>query len=437
MRPLKVNNNEWWRWCVAENLAALRIQGPARLAGEVSVKGAKNSALKLMAASLLAPGKNVLHNVPQIADVEIMSDLLSRLGCEITYNRQTHTMVIDVPQEPGHKAEYELVRKMRASINVLGPLLTRVGIAEISLPGGDAIGSRGLDFHIAGLEALGATIKFEHGYIIATAPAGLVGAEFELVFPSVGATENLMTAAVLAKGRTTLYNVAREPDIIDLGEYLLAMGAQIEGLGSSTLVIDGVQALHGTEHSTLPDRIVTGTWAFAAAMTQGDITIVGGRADHLEIPLDKLVSAGAVVTSTADGFRVKMDHRPFAIDVSTLPYPGFPTDLQPMAISLNAIATGSAIVTENVFEARFMFVNELRRLGANITVDGHHAAISGVPLLSGAPVMATDIRAGAGLVLAALVADGVTIVEDAFHIERGYPNFAADLRSLGADVQLI
>ena len=422
---------------MAENSSALRIVGPTRLAGEVTVTGAKNSALKLMAASLLAPGKNTLYNVPQIADVDIMSELLTRMGCTVAFDRATLTMEIDVPEVPGHKAEYELVRKMRASINVLGPILTRVGIAEISLPGGDAIGSRGLDFHIAGLEALGATISFQHGYIIATAPNGLVGATFELNFPSVGATENLMTAAVLAKGTTTLYNVAREPDIIDLGEYLIAMGARIEGLGTSTLTIEGVDALHAASHSTLPDRIVTGTWAFAAAMTQGDITIKGGRADHLEIPLDKLVATGAVVTSTADGFRVRMDQRPIAVDIATLPYPGFPTDLQPMAISLNAIARGSAMVTENVFEARFMFVNELRRLGANITVDGHHAAVSGVPLLSGAPVAATDIRAGAGLVLAALVADGVTIVEDAFHIERGYPNFAANLRALGADVTVI
>jgi len=390
-----------------------------------------------MAASLLAPGKNTLYNMPQIKDVEIMSELLSRMGCSISFDRLTHTMTIDVPEEPGHRAEYELVRKMRASINVLGPILTRVGIAEISLPGGDAIGSRGLDFHIAGLEALGASVKFEHGYIIATAPGGLIGANFELTFPSVGATENLLTAAVLAKGTTVLDNVAREPDIIDLGEYLIAMGAEIEGLGSSTLTIQGVKTLHPASHATLPDRIVTGTWAFAAAMTRGDITIVGGRAEHLEIPLDKLIATGAVVTSTNDGFRVRMDQRPIAIDVATLPYPGFPTDLQPMAISLNAIARGSAIVTENVFEARFMFVNELRRLGANITVDGHHAAISGIPLLSGAPVAATDIRAGAGLVLAALVADGVTIVEDAFHIERGYPNFAADLRALGADISVI
>jgi len=421
---------------LAENSSALRIVGPARLVGEVRVTGAKNSALKLMAASLLAPGVNTLQNVPQIADVDIMADLLSRLGCIVNFDRNTHVMTIDVPQNPGHRAEYELVRRMRASINVLGPILTRVGIAEISLPGGDAIGSRGLDFHIAGLEAMGAKIAFEHGYIIAKAPDGLVGAEFELAFPSVGATENLMTAAVLAKGTTTIHNVAREPDIVDLGEYLISMGAMIEGLGTTTLVIHGVESLSAATHATLPDRIVTGTWAFAAVMTQGDITIKGGRADHLELPLDKLVAAGAVVTTTSDGFRVKMDRRPTAIDISTLPYPGFPTDLQPMAITLNSIAQGSAIVTENVFEARFMFVNELKRLGAKITVDGHHASIIGVEQLSGAPVAATDIRAGAGLVLAGLVSDGITIVEDAFHIERGYPNFAADLCALGADVRI-
>jgi len=246
-----------------------------------------------------------------------------------------------------------------------------------------------------------------------------------------------MTAAVLARGTTTLHNVAREPDVVDLGQYLIAMGARIEGLGSSTLIIEGVDSLQAATHTTLPDRIVTGTWAFAAVITQGDITIKGGRADHLEVPLDKLVAAGAVITTTADGFRVKMDRRAESVDIATLPYPGFPTDLQPMAITMNSVAEGSAIVTENVFEARFMFVNELRRLGANITVDGHHAWISGIPLLSGAPVAATDIRAGAGLVLAGLAGDGITIVEDAFHIERGYPNFVADLRALGADVTVL
>ena len=413
---------------------AFRVVGPARLVGSVAVRGAKNSALKLMAASLLAPGKNTLLNVPHIADVEIMAELLERLGCTVQHNTAEHSLTIDVPETPSHKADYDLVRKMRASINVLGPLLARVGEAEVALPGGDAIGSRGLDFHIEGLRALGADVHQEHGYVIAKAPQGLTGTTITLDFPSVGATENLMTAAVLSKGRTIIENAAREPDIADIGEYLIAMGAKIAGLGSSTITIDGVERLSPATHATLPDRIVTGTWAFAAAMTQGDITIVGARAEHLEIPLDKLVAAGAVVTTTADGIRVKMDRRPSAIDVATLPYPGFPTDLQPMAICLNAIADGHALVTENVFEGRFMFVNELKRLGAVITVDGHHAAVNGLPQLSGAPVAATDIRAGAALVLAGLVSEGITIVEDGFHIDRGYPDFAEDLRSLGADV---
>ena len=413
---------------------AFRVVGPARLSGSVAVRGAKNSALKLMAASLLAPGKNTLLNVPDIADVEIMSELLERLGCAVTHDRSNHSLTIDVPETPSHKADYDLVRKMRASINVLGPLVTRVGEADVALPGGDAIGSRGLDFHIEGLRALGADVHQEHGYVIAKAPQGLTGATVSLDFPSVGATENLMTAAVLANGTTTIENAAREPDIVDIGEYLIKMGASIEGLGSSTITITGVERLSPAIHATLPDRIVTGTWAFAAAMTQGDITIVGGRPDHLEIPLDKLVEAGAVITTTPDGFRVKMDRRPSAVDIATLPYPGFPTDLQPMAICMNAIADGHALVTENVFEGRFMFVNELKRLGATITVDGHHAAVNGLPMLSGAPVQATDIRAGASLVLAGLVSEGITIVEDGYHVDRGYPDFAEDLRSLGADV---
>jgi UDP-N-acetylglucosamine 1-carboxyvinyltransferase len=413
---------------------AFRVAGPARLSGSVAVRGAKNSALKLMAASLLAPGKNTLLNVPDIADVGIMSELLERLGCTVTHDRSNHSLTIDVPETPSHKADYDLVRKMRASINVLGPLVTRVGEADVALPGGDAIGSRGLDFHIEGLRALGADVHQEHGYVIAKAPQGLTGATVSLDFPSVGATENLMTAAVLAHGTTTIENAAREPDIVDIGEYLIKMGAQIAGLGSSTITITGVKRLTPATHATLPDRIVTGTWAFAAAMTQGDITIVGGRPDHLEIPLDKLVEAGAVITTTPDGFRVKMDRRPSAVDIATLPYPGFPTDLQPMAICMNAIADGHALVTENVFEGRFMFVNELKRLGAAITVDGHHAAVNGLPLLSGAPVQATDIRAGASLVLAGLVSEGITIVEDGYHVDRGYPDFAEDLRSLGADV---
>ena len=414
-----------------------RVVGGARLSGVVKVSGAKNSALKLMAATLLAPGKSTITNLPDIADVEYMAELLTRLGCKVQISKDKSEVAIDVPNEIAHRADYDLVRKLRASINVLGPLVTRVKKAEVALPGGDAIGSRGLDFHIDGLTQMGAQVHSEHGYVIAEAPTGLVGAAITLEFPSVGATENIMTAAVLAKGVTTIDNAAREPDIVDLGEFLIAMGAKISGLGSHTIEVTGVTKLNPATHATLPDRIVAGTWAFAAAMTRGDITIENGRVDHLELPLDKLVAAGAVITTTENGFRVKMDRRPSAVDVATLPYPGFPTDLQPMVITLNAIADGTSLVTENVFEGRFMFVNELLRLGAKVSVDGHHAAITGIKQLSAAPVAATDIRAGAGLVLAALVSDGETIIEDGFHIDRGYPDFAKQLTQLGADVTRI
>ena len=409
-----------------------RIHGGARLVGEVYVGGAKNSVLKLMAASLLAVGRTTIANVPAIADVEIMSDLLRRLGCTVTH--EGPLLSIDVPAIPSHRADYDLVRKMRASINVLGPLVARIGRAEVALPGGDAIGSRGLDFHIKGLESLGAAAHVEHGYVIAEAPQGLTGAAISLDFPSVGATENLMTAAVLAQGVTTIENAAREPDLVDLGEFLISMGAKIVGLGSPVITVTGVKELHPTHHITVSDRIIAGTWAFAAAMTQGDITIHGARADHMEVMLEKLTSAGAIVTSTADGVRVKMEQRPTAVDVATLPYPGFATDLLPFIIAMNSIAEGDSLVTENVFESRFMFVNELSRLGAQVHVDGHHASIHGISQLSGAPVEATDIRAGAGLVLAALVAEGVTTVDGAFHVDRGYPEFAEQLRALGADV---
>ena len=414
-----------------------RVVGGARLSGVVKVSGAKNSALKLMAATLLAPGKSTITNLPDIADVEYMAELLTRLGCKVQISKDKSEVAIDVPNEIAHRADYDLVRKLRASINVLGPLVTRVKKAEVALPGGDAIGSRGLDFHIDGLTQMGAQVHSEHGYVIAEAPTGLVGAAITLEFPSVGATENIMTAAVLAKGVTTIDNAAREPDVVDLGEFLIAMGAKISGLGSHTIEVIGVAKLNPATHATLPDRIVAGTWAFAAAMTRGDITIENGRVDHLELPLDKLVAAGAVITTTENGFRVKMDRRPSAVDVATLPYPGFPTDLQPMVITLNAIADGTSLVTENVFEGRFMFVNELLRLGAKVSVDGHHAAITGIKQLSAAPVAATDIRAGAGLVLAALVSDGETIIEDGFHIDRGYPDFAKQLTQLGADVTRI
>jgi UDP-N-acetylglucosamine 1-carboxyvinyltransferase len=408
------------------------VTGGARLSGEVQVTGAKNSVLKLMAASLLAPGMTTLTEVPDILDVAIMSELLRRLGCDV--ERDHGTIRLTVPEVLGHEADYDLVRRMRASITVLGPLLARCGEVKVALPGGDAIGSRGLDMHVAGLERLGATAAVEHGYLVASAPQ-LVGTSLWLDFPSVGATETLLLASVLAKGTTTIDNAAREPDLVDLGEFLVSMGASISGIGTPTLTIDGVEALRPTTHATLPDRIVAGTWAFAACLTQGEIFVRGGRADHLEIALDKLVTAGAVVTPGTDGFGVRMDQRAKAVDVVTLPYPGFPTDLQPMILTLNAVAEGTAMVTENVFEARWMFVNELTRLGADVRTDGHHAVVRGREQLSGAPVTAHDIRAGAALVLAGLVAEGVTEIHEIHHVDRGYAGFVESLVALGADVR--
>ncbi|MDP9435274.1 MAG: UDP-N-acetylglucosamine 1-carboxyvinyltransferase [Actinomycetota bacterium] len=409
------------------------VAGGARLEGEVHVTGAKNSVLKLMAAALLAEGTTTITAVPDILDVAIMSEVLRRLGC--TVERGEGSVSITVPERPGHEADYDLVRRMRASIAVLGPLVARCGQAKVALPGGDAIGSRGLDFHIAGLTKLGATVDSEHGYLIARAPS-LTGAQVWLDFPSVGATENLLMAGVLAKGTTTIDNAAREPEIVDLCQFLTTMGARIGGIGTSTLEVEGVERLSPvTSHRTVPDRIVSGTYAVAAVMTQGDVLVRGGRAQHLEIALDKLVQAGASVHLEPDGFRVRMDRRPRSVDVVTLPYPGFPTDLQPMMLALDAIADGTAMITENVFEARWMFVNELARLGAEVRTDGHHAVVRGRERLSGAPVTAHDIRAGAALVLAGLCADGTTEVGEVHHVDRGYQGFLPALRGLGADVR--
>ena len=408
-----------------------RIVGGARLAGEVRVTGAKNSVLKLMAAALLAEGTTTLTEVPEILDVDIMGELLRRLGCTVERSRPERSLAITVPAVPGHQADYDLVRRMRASICVLGPLVARCGAADVALPGGDNIGSRGLDYHVAGLERLGATVASEHGYLIARAPRGLTGAVIWLDFPSVGATENLLMAGVLASGPTVIDNAAREPEIVDLCEMLTRMGAKIGGVGSSTLEIEGVEALSPVRHETIPDRVVAGTWAVAAAMTQGEVRVRNARPQHLEIALDKLVTAVEWLT---DGFRVSADRRLSAVDIVTLPYPGFPTDLQPQFIALNAVAEGSAMVTENLFEARFRFVNELTRLGADVRTDGHHALVRGRSSLSGAPVEASDIRAGAGLVLAGLVAQGETTVTEVHHIDRGYAGLVDQLVALGADV---
>src|SRR4051812_36070390 len=407
------------------------------LHGEVRVGGAKNSALKLMAASLLAAGRTTVTNLPDILDVDVMGRLLEELGCTVALDHQAERATIDVPEKLSPHAPYHLVRRLRASISVLGPLVARCGEAQVSLPGGDNIGSRGLDMHLKGLQDLGAEVSIEHGYVVATVADRLRGGTLWLDFPSVGATENLVMASTLADGVTVVDNVAREPEIVDLCRMLIEMGADIEGVGSSTLVVRGVDALHPVEHATVSDRIVAGTWAFAAAISGGDLTVRGGVADHLDIPLEKLVGAGARVEAADSGFRVVADRRLDAFDVVTLPYPGFPTDLQPFAMALAAVSDGTAMITENVFEARFMFAQELARLGADVRTDGHHAVVRGKPLLSGADVVAHDIRAGAALVLAGLAAQGVTTVAGSRHIDRGYPRFIQTLGGLGADIDRV
>ena len=419
-------------------MEAFRLTPPADhrqpLNGAVRVGGAKNSALKLMAAALLAPGRTTVTNLPGILDVDVMGRLLEELGCGVGMDHAEERVTIEVPEVLGHHAPYPLVRRLRAGISVLGPLVARGGRAEVSLPGGDNIGSRGLDMHIHGLQELGATVGIEHGYVVATVPERLRGTELVLEFPSVGATENLLMAATLAEGTTVLENAAREPEIADLCAMLGAMGADIEGVGTSTLLVHGVDGLAPVTHAAISDRIVAGTWAFAAAIAGGDLTIAGGVADHLDIVLDKLVGAGARVDVCDEGFRVRVDRRLDAFDVVTLPYPGFPTDLQPFAMALASVSDGTAMITENVFEARFMFVQELARLGADVRTDGHHAVVRGKPMLSGADVVAHDIRAGAALVLAGLAAEGRTTVADSYHIDRGYPGFVESLRSLGVGI---
>lgn len=408
------------------------VSGGARLVGTVKVDGAKNSVLKLMAAALLAEGTTTLTNCPEILDVPLMKKVLEGLGCEVTIDGGT--VRITTPAKPESKADFDAVRQFRASVCVLGPLTSRCGHAKVALPGGDAIGSRPLDMHQTGLEKLGATTRIEHGAVVAEA-SSLRGSTIRLDFPSVGATENIVTAAVLAEGTTVLHNAAREPEIVDLCEMLRSMGANIEGAGTSEVTIHGVDRLYPTEHEVIGDRIVAGTWAYAAAMTQGDITVGGIAPRHLHLPLEKLKSAGADIETYENGFRVRMDKRPTAVDYQTLPFPGFPTDLQPMAIAISAIAEGTTVITENVFESRFRFVDEMLRLGADAQVDGHHVVVRGKENLSSTDVWSSDIRAGAGLVLSALCADESTVVHDVFHIDRGYPHFVENLLRFGATIE--
>ncbi|MGD7001358.1 UDP-N-acetylglucosamine 1-carboxyvinyltransferase [Corynebacterium halotolerans] len=407
------------------------VTGGARLQGSVKVSGAKNSVLKLMAAALLAEGTTTLTNCPEILDVPLMQKVLEGLGCEVVLDGPT--VRITTPAEPTSDADFDAVRQFRASVCVLGPLTARCGRAVVALPGGDAIGSRPLDMHQSGLEKLGASTRIHHGAVVAEAEQ-LFGSNIALDFPSVGATENILTAAVLATGTTVLDNAAREPEVIDLCNMLNSMGARIEGAGTSTITINGVDELHPTEHEVVGDRIVAGTWAYAAAITQGDITVGGISPTHLHLPLEKLKVAGADIETFANGFRVRMDRRPDAVDYQTLPFPGFPTDLQPMAIGIASIADGMSVITENVFESRFRFVDEMQRLGADAQVDGHHVVVRGISQLSSTQVWSSDIRAGAGLVLAALVADGQSEIHDVYHIDRGYPSFVENLQKLGADI---
>jgi UDP-N-acetylglucosamine 1-carboxyvinyltransferase len=412
-----------------------RVVGGTRLVGEVAVGGAKNSALKLMAAATLAPGRSVIDNVPEITDCALMGEVLRRVGCDVI--QVGGQVTIDVPAVLGWDANNELVRRLRASVCVLGPLLARTGRVAVAQPGGDAIGNRGLDMHISGLRAMGASVTEEAGVVRAVAPHGLSGAKIWLDFPSVGATENLLMAAVLAAGTTELGNVAREPEIVDLGQMLIGMGAKISGLGSATLIVDGVTDLVPVQHRTVGDRIVAGTWAYGAAMTHGDVRVTGIDPHFLDVALEKIVDAGGAVEHEVDAFRVRMDQRPKAVDIVTLPYPGFATDLLPMAIGLATVSEGTSLITENIFDGRFMFINELNRMGADVRTDGHHASVRGHERLHAAHVQATDIRAGAGLVLAGLCAQGVTEVAHAFHVDRGYPSFISDLRALGADIDRV
>ena len=411
---------------------SFKVTGGARLQGQVRVAGAKNSVLKLMGAALLAEGTTVLTNCPEIADVPYMADVLRGLGCRVVLDGPT--VYITVPEYVTSDADFDAVRKFRASVCVLGPLTARSHRAVVALPGGDAIGSRPLDMHQSGLEKLGATTKIEHGCVVSEAES-LHGASIKLDFPSVGATENILTAAVLAEGTTVLDNAAREPEIVDLCTMLSEMGAKISGAGSNTITVEGVPRLDPVRHEVIGDRIVAGTWAYAAAITQGNITVGGIDPSFLHLVLEKVKGAGAEVETYATGFRVVQNHRPKAVDYQTLPFPGFPTDLQPMAIALCSVSEGTSVITENVFESRFRFVDEMTRLGADAYIDGHHVMIRGVEQLSSAPVWSSDIRAGAGLVLAGLCADGMTEVNDVYHIDRGYPDFVETLTELGATIE--
>jgi UDP-N-acetylglucosamine 1-carboxyvinyltransferase len=415
----------------------VRPSGP--LEGTVPVSGAKNAVLKLMAATALAEGDYLLRNVPRIADVDCMSDLLVAMGMSVRRDGSAgDTLRISRPAEIVPEAPYELVERMRASIVVLGPLLAKEGMARVALPGGDDFGPRPIDMHLRSLEALGAVFDQSHGYIEATTETGrLHGARVLLEFPSVGATENALMAAVLAKGGTVIENAAREPEIADLAQFLNRMGARVEGAGSSTIHVEGVEPgeLHGVEHTVVPDRIEAATLLTALGVTGGEITIAGARADHMDMLIQKLGDMELRVVPTSDGLLAMAPSRLRSADVSTLPYPGIATDYMPFLVVLLSVADGVGIVTENIFSGRFRYIDELNRMGADIRTDAHHAVIRGKPQLSGAPVRAPDIRAGAALVVAGLRAEGETEVHDAQHVDRGYDDLVGKLAGIGADIE--
>lgn len=412
----------------------LRVRGGAPLVGTVRLAGAKNSVLKLMAASLLADGEIVLSAVPDITDVPVMGAVLAGLGVDVTHDADAGTCRLAVVESTAIRPPRDAVTRIRASISCLGPLVARRGAAELALPGGDRIGARSIDLHLAGLAAMGAVIERADDEVAVRAPR-LHGARITLDFPSVGATENLIMAATLAEGRTVIDNAAREPEIADLCHMLVAMGAHVSGIGTPTVTIHGVERLRGVQWETCPDRIEAGTYLVAAALTGGSVRVERVRADDLTLPLRKLSDAGASVSVEGDAITVTRTSGPLnPVDVVTLPYPGFPTDLQPQMMVLLTQADGMSRCTENVFESRFSFVDQLRRMGADIDVDGHHAMLSGPTRLHGATLAGLDVRAGAAGVLAGLVADGETIVHDVHHIDRGYAHFVERLRSLGADV---
>ena len=412
----------------------LAIQGGNRLNGEVRISGAKNAALPILCASLLTGDSLQLGNVPDLNDVATMRKLLQQMGVAIEVNG--NQVVLSAAHIDKLEAPYDMVKTMRAAILVLGPLVARFGEARVSLPGGCAIGSRPVDLHIKGLQAMGAEIHIEHGYIHAQAKR-LKGARIFFDLVSVTGTENLMMAAALAEGVTVLENAAREPEVVDLAHCLIAMGAKIEGAGSDTISITGVETLHGASHNIMPDRIESGTFLVAAAAAGGSITLTGTRADILDNVLEKLQEAGATVQVAGSTISLQMSKRPKAVNVRTAPYPAFPTDMQAQFMALNCIAEGSAMVVETIFENRFMHVQELRRLGAQIDVEGNTAVIKGCAQLEGAAIMATDLRASACLVIAGLVAQGETVIDRIYHLDRGYEHIEAKLSGLGAQIRRI